>query len=45
MTANEKELIEIVRNSPDPPKTMAMIIELILEYLASQKDSSEDEEC
>lgn len=43
MTDNERELIEIVRNSPDPQKTMAMIIQLILDYLASQKNGSADE--
>lgn len=43
MTNQEKELIEIIRNSSAPEKALVVAINVIVDYLSSQKASDEDE--
>ena len=42
MNKNEKELIEIIRNSSDPEKVMAFIVSIITEWLKENTPKAED---
>lgn len=41
MTENEKELVEMIRNSNDPAKAMMAAIDVIREFLADQRCRTE----
>lgn len=36
MTENEKELIRIIRNSKDPAKAMARVVDMIARFVAGE---------
>ena len=36
MTENEKELIRIIRNSKDPAKVMARVVDMIAKFVAGE---------
>lgn len=36
MTENEKELIRIIRNSKDPAKAMARVVDMIAKFVAGE---------
>lgn len=42
MTAQEKELIEIIRNSSDPEKAMILIVSIITEWLKENTPKAEE---
>ncbi len=41
MTSNEKELLDIVRNSPDPQKVAEYMLNLFVDYLRTAAPSQE----
>ena len=40
MTDNEKELIQIIRNSSDPAKAMAAAIDIIVDFMLDLKNQA-----
>lgn len=43
MTAEERELLNIIRNDPNPAEAMKIVLDIMTEYLAEKRENEQQQ--